>query len=337
MKSILLYLSMVLVPSVALFKLLDVWLIASERRNLRERIAHLWLNAAEKTPLAFVQLPLKMLSGLLDRIYGRKVISFKSFIRVAVSSCAILISTLGLVGIFSGIPFSVQEPPWHSFDETFKFAEEVFTKAEAQATQPEQRALMQKWHKEFSGYSTPGFRVLHTVSSCLMAIVTTSVFSFISLAIGRKLLRDLIRARTGTTLLALLVLDALFFIFVFAVALTIMMLISLPLAGIAGFFVAVLIRACWLVVGILIILLSVLLEFVFAPAWVKISALVATLPVVAVFVVALITFILFPIRGYVQKTATVLLDRTLQHEKGPIAFMMAIALLIETIIALAKG
>ena len=328
--------AMVVLPTVGLFKALDVWMTKEDRERLRERLAEIWFNAAKSTPLIFIQLPLRVLKSLLDRIYGPKVISFKAFIRVAVSSVAIFIPTLGLVGIFSGTPFSFEQPPWHGFDESFRFIEKAFTKAETEAKTPEHRARIEDWHKQIAAYQTPGFRVLHTVIACGVTLLLIAFFAYVSLVISRKLLRDLTTAKTGTTLLALLFLDALFSLLVFLSVLSVVMMTSLPLASLAAFFIGALFREGLLAFGFVVVIFCISLECFLAPTWVKISSFVATLPALSVLMVAFLTFVLFPFRKHVHKAITQTLDRALQYEKGPVSFIIALAVFFEALVALAK-
>ena len=86
----------------AVAKLLDLWLQPVVKSRLQQRIRDLSSALENSDPLVVIKAPLQLASIVLERIYGRRLLSWKAFGRATVLSTALILFSLTVSGIASG-------------------------------------------------------------------------------------------------------------------------------------------------------------------------------------------------------------------------------------------
>jgi hypothetical protein len=257
--------------------------------------------------------------------------------------------SLGIVGVRSGMPFSLENPPWQGFDYSFDLVKKTFSSVEqvsadevAKAGKDDEKrkkheaalSLVRQWSATVDSYRTQRYRELHTIGCFALAILLSGLAAYVSAGFSRKLLRDLSIVTTMTNALAIIFAEVLLYFLIYVAVTTLLTIAAIPITSVGfGAILGVGVYFSKFVGFVLAVISMWILSFI-TPLWVKVAGDVGALPISVVLLCAIAAFILCPFRNIVRRTMLFCLNRALRSKKGPIAFFTSAAVCIAGIIAL---
>jgi hypothetical protein len=319
----------------AVKKFLDIWLRSIEKTQLRRKVKDLAFALKQSDPLVVIKSPLQLGSGALDRIYGPRLCSWKAFRRATALSIALMLFSLAISGIASGVPFGIREPPWSILNQTFDVIEQTAKQQAKQHTdKPEVDQNVQRLYKKMLEFRTLGAQTIYSVIFFFLVIVSAVGVNFFCVALSRKTLRDMAHATTVFTLFSLSSINFLFSFLFYAVCISVICTASFPFLWIIPpLLVACAIFWSWLLALSLTFPLIVA-ALKFTPMWMKIVGVVATLPGILVLLASLIALVAFPFRRGIRRIVIEWLSRAAESDKGVLAFSAATFVLLGVFVSL---
>jgi hypothetical protein len=311
----------IILVSGLLAKLVDAWLRKSEKEKLTTRLAEIWLKFDSSSLTSMSQAPLRLFSIILDTLLGNKVFTGRAIWRTSVVSACLVIICLSVGGIAAKTPFAFGTSPWRSFDEQQKFLaawpnaldQQMQNRADLRGLEAlnRQKSLVIAMAK----YNTPAFRLLYSISTIIMVLLLSTVVYVISFALSRMMIREAMEANTYLLMLSVLFLNLCIGTVIATIGALLMASIAYPFYVVSfGYTLGLLLR---------IPILNVVLLLSLAPAvwyfgllWIKIVAIVATLPMIGLILVLSISWFMFPFRKQIKYLLSEGMLRVLEHEKG---------------------
>lgn len=351
MHSALVYFAAVVVSFITLLKASESWWSSQGRENFKERTAELWLSLSETQRHTQRSQFLGAITALLDQLYGPKAFSFRAWWRTQVTTTAFYVVALAVIGLKSGIPLSLEMPPWQGFDLSYevtsKFVTEFRNKIQEQsaaATDENARQVnkkvdefLQRWVSRVGEYKSSAIRTIHSVGCFIFALMLGGFEAFVGLAISRQLLRDLSDVGSGSNACAVITSEILLYAVLHGAALLLLTAAAIPI-GLAA--LALIGSAFWYVsikLGVALVSVALWGLDAYAPLWIRVAAAVSSLPVAIVTCGAVGVLLLKWLGWPAQRIVVGLLDRALKAEKGPAAFFTSAVLCLATLIALLLG
>lgn len=318
----------------AVSKLLDLWLQPVEKTRLRRRFNNLSATLKQSDALVVIKSPLEIASIVLDRIYGRRLFSWKAFRRATVLSAALMLFSLTISGLASGVPFGIHQPPWSTFNQTLDFIEQMEKDLAKQKTdKPEVNARMRLYEKilEFRTWRT---QTIYSTAFFALVIASAVLSNFICVAVSRKTLCDMAHASTLFTLFSLSLINFLFSFFLYAICISIICTASLPFLWVVPpLLILCAMYVSWLL-AVSIAFPLVVAALKFSPQWMEIVSVVATLPGILVLIASLIALVAFPFRRVIRRLIVEWLSRAAASDKGVLAFSAATFTLLGLLVSL---
>jgi hypothetical protein len=308
------------VPAVV-SKLLDLWLRPVEKTRLRRRFNDLSSALKQSDALVVIKSPLQMVSSILERIYGPRLVSWRAFWRATVLSVALMLFGLTVSGMASGVPFGIQEPPWATLNQTFDSIEQVAKEqAKKKTDKPEVDERVRRWYQKAREFRTLRTQIIYSVAFVALVIASAVLSNFICVALGRKTLRDMAHATTLFTLFSLSLINFVFSFLLYAVCISIVCTASLPFLWIVPpLLILCAVYVSWLL-AVSMACPLVVLALKFSPQWMKIVSVVATLPGILVLLASLLALLAFPFRRVIRDLIVEWLSRAAESDKGVLAF-----------------
>lgn len=300
---------------------LDAWIGKRERKVMRETLTTTWLALAEANPAVIALFPLLIANRLLERTQKSKMFSWRTFRAVAVISICQLIISLGTIGIIAGVPFSMEKPPWQTFDyswEKIDSAVHDFVKA---ATKPQDTEIIKQLWDKAKTYRTYQNRLAHTVACWSVMIILNALGVWLSFGMSRRLLAEMLRAPTRVMFTALLLTTFVISWMGLILVPTILMVISIPMLWPALIILLILLKTAFFYIGFPALNLIWFFCWVLCPLWIRVCAFTVAMPALVLFWLAITSVALRLISRHVHRGLLKLLDRMLQSEKGEIIFV----------------
>jgi hypothetical protein len=316
----LLALSAFVIGIVSLAKLVDSWLLPKEKHRIKERAIAVWFAFGGADPVSVIQTPLRFLAKVFDVMYGLRIVSWRAFCRSAIVSLMLLIAALGVTGSSIAIP-------GRNLDKTFEAIDEVLAsdtvKKEWDKTENEEgKKLILRWVDKIKAYHTSKNTALYNVSFFSLFLFLNSLMGFGSVVIARLTLRDMIQAKTLTTLLSLAIANSMVFLIVYSIFLTTICAAAMPLTWVVVWLVyLVFVYVSWSIAFALFIPGAIVALF-FSPEWIKIAAVNAALPGLLVLLLSVFAVVVFPFRRWIHRSVLEILDRATLHDKGVFGFLI---------------
>jgi hypothetical protein len=180
------------------------------------------------------------------------------------------------------------------------------------------------WIKRIAAYDTPFWRVLYSVAFFIIVPLLNILMDFFCIAVARKIVREMIVARTLTTLLALIVFDLSILLVIYLISLLFICFLTYPLGAVVSGGLLILGLDVNIPFALTLMVPCVLVALWFGPVWIKVVSLNASLPTVILSLISLLSFGMFEFRVKIHRFITHALDLACQHEKGVLAFVKAI-------------
>jgi hypothetical protein len=180
------------------------------------------------------------------------------------------------------------------------------------------------WTEKIATYDTPFDRILYSAAFFVIVPLLNILVDFVCISVARKIVREMIAAKSLTTLLALIVFNLCILTIVYLISLMFICFVAYPLgAAITG---GLLVLGLYVNIPFALTLMipCILTALWFGPAWIKVVSLNAALPTLLLSVISLFSLGLFEFRVKIHRLITHALDIACQHEKGVLAFAKAV-------------
>lgn len=334
MRLILLEVATLLFAAGTASKFLDFWLRPVAKARLLRRVNDLSSALKQSHALVVIKSPLEMASTVLDRIYGIRLLSCKAFRRSAILSITLMLFSLSISGIASGVPFGIRQPPWSTLSQTFDFIEQAKKElAKNKPHIPEADARLREYEKILQFRTWQG-QTIYSIGFFALVIAAAVFSNFVCVALARKTLRDIAHATTLFTLFSLSLINFVFAFLLYASCISVICTASLPfLWVIPPLLILCAIYWSWLLAASIAPPL-VVAALQFSPQWMKIVSVVATLPGILVLLASLLALLAFPFRRVIRNVIVEWLSRAAESDKGVLAFAAATFTLLGVLVSL---
>jgi hypothetical protein len=313
------WLTLVAIPTAAV----NYWLGEGKKAAIREKITIAWINVVATDALTFTKMPFRLLSKAVDRIYGKKLFSWKSFWRVSVFGTCMLLASLALFGISTRKPlFGIETPPWESFNVTFQAIEQSAQNEQLwKDEKPEDRESRIRLIEKLRAYNTSTYKVGYSLAFFALVLGLNCLMYFFCFGIARKVLRATHEASSFVTFFSLLTLNVLVSTIAYTLCLSIVCVAAAPILWtIAGLLLLVFFASK--LTGILLMFPAILCVLWLSPGWIRLFAVNAALPSILLIGVSLVALLVFPVRTHVQRMLGGLLHKLASRDYAVIAIVI---------------
>ena len=302
------------------------------KRAIREQTTAVWMRFAETDPLIVVRAPLTFVDSVLNALYGIKLFSWRGLWRSFVASTSLLFAALLLTGLFVHKPLGLDSPS-QTLSETFDAVSQIpKNPASFQHLTPDQQASTRRLISTILSYNTSQYKLLYGVMIVVLTVALNWLIAFVCLAICRRLIREMIGARSVVSLFALHTLNFILMVVVCTTCLSVILIAATPFAW-AILALLVLIFAVSKFVGMSLIVPALWCAIWFSPVWIRVVAVIATLPSVLLFVFTIIALLLNPWRVQIHRSVLFVLDKFALREKAVVAMAVALCIAVISIVA----
>jgi hypothetical protein len=267
---------------------------------------------------------LKMFSDVLDDIFGRKLLSKKVFVFCGWFAFASIIVSLISFGKEAENPLSLRNAPGSAIAGV-AFMSDGMLKDDNTLKQfgPEYRETVKNILGQLSKIDTASFRVGYTAFFMCIAWIAGSCCSILSLAIARKLLRELYIGEGFLTFLGALILQLLVFSIISSSLLLLILTLSIPFLGVGLVALICLFVFVSVKFAIWILFTGIMASWAFTGSTLKCVALIPLMPSIVCLIFIATSFCLYPFKSSLHKITGNILSFLIHHEQGPLAFLSA--------------
>ena len=300
---------------------------------MREGLVQFEQQIATQTPWETTKAPLRLTSLLADRFLGDRLLSWEGFRRYAKYQLLVLVTSLLVIGFFTGSPFALRPSPWDAYSASLWFCN-VSIKTARTDPNLQKNPLTPKLIKIYKSI----IRVMHRtwakvgyiVLFFALLVLLDFFIGYLVLALTRHLLRLMIDADPLTMIYVLpghfLVMAGLvtLFIVIMGIYLVPVLWVGIP------FTIRLSMESAYL--GIAVALIAFVLGWIFVPGFIKAISILIFSPALVLFFLLIVTLVLWPFRRWVQYVMGELCRRSIAHDKGPLVLIFRILILIATIV-----
>jgi len=315
----------------------DICLTDEQNARFRERFEAWWLSAQywDKQQFA-LSLAEKMLS-VLNSSFGPKLLSARFLRRSFCVSTLLLFASFGTIGIFNGEIAGIS--PWATYSQAMSWVRTNWDNLEQKFISPEltreeqqqSRETFDKLRSNILHFDTKSSRIIYSVLFFLILTLANFALFPISLAFSRKILREVLLAKTVFTCFSLLLANLVFLWFLYGTLLVFLWVFALPALWFGTALVALIL---WQVKILYFAALPVAIPFAwtFSPPAIKSIALIGFCPCILTLLATSFTVATLRFRDVLHAFVSAVLFRC--ATKGPLVILFTTITLIVTLISL---
>jgi hypothetical protein len=318
-----------------LLTFIEEWLRPATKEQVRQALTQFELQIKDQDHWQVLKAPLGLISSLADRFIDSRLLSKKGFIRFSRYQLILLITSLFVIGISTGRPFTLSPGPWEAYTASLWFCQSAVTTARTAPNLKDNPATLDaiKVYKSISRvmrrtWAKVGYIILFFV----LILFLVFCLGYFVLALTRKMLRQLLAADPLTMIYVILgyvqftTLLTTFFIVVLGLYL-------LPVVW-AGIPIAVGLSSQSSLIAIGIALVASVLGWMFLPGSLKAISILTFFPALLLIFLLLLLVVLYPFRRYIHKFIVAFCRRSIEHEKGPLVLLFRILAVLVVLIVL---
>ena len=194
----------ILAGTTFLARVLDTWMVESEKASLHQKLLELASEIEATDPLRVVQFPLQAMSFFYDAVFGNDLLSWRAFRRTATVTLLCLAIELGWAGWITGVYGGMEKPPWAAIDLNVQMADSVIEKIDKDQSDPAVRSdpkrvaaneQTRKWattyRRIYAAMQSPPWRVVFTIGLISLIVGWLSFWGFLSFALSRRFIREM--------------------------------------------------------------------------------------------------------------------------------------------------
>ena len=316
-----------------LCKMCEMWWGQEGEAKLRHYAENFWVRTADALPESIVLKPLGVLTAFFDQLFGSGQFSRQALTRGAVVSGLMLVLTLSIVGLSCGKPMGMEHSPWAAYRIQQSFLKRIaqdpnFNKPETAVFHIQENAA------DLSGLAGTAWEIAYTVFFVAVVISTTALMNAVGLAISRLILREMLGAKAGFSVILMFVVNVVVVV-AFLVMDSIVLFVALNVA-------------IWPFVPLLLALakihiaagggggiLTSVAAWFFSGPWFKVVVMLSLFPSVVLGLVIGGCALGFPFRKAVKLAGTKFLERGLERKESLFGYIGMSAFLISAAIAAA--
>lgn len=183
---------------------------------------------------------------------------------------------------------------------------------------------VEDWIKLVESYDTTFLCNLYSAAFFILVPLLNCFLDFVCIAVARKIVREMIVARTFTALFALMTLNVVILTAVYILCLMCICFLSYPFGAIVTVGLLVLGYMVNAAFALTMLVPCVLAALWFGPVWIKVASINAALSTLLLSMTSLGSLALFPVRTKVHRFLVHTLSLACEHEKGVLAFTKAL-------------
>lgn len=318
-----------------LLTLITDWLRPATKEQIREALVQYEAQVRDQDPWEAVKAPLRLVSNLIDRFLGDRLLSWQVFRRYTKYNAIVLVGSLLIIGFFTGTLFALRPTPWDAYSASVFFYE---TAVKVGTTNPKlkdnpgmpetvklDKSIIRVMHHSW-------IKATYIVLFFVLVPLLAFILAYLVLALTRKLLRQMLIADPTT-----MVYVVLGYFIVMGVLLTFFIVI-MGLYLVPGVWVAIPItiqlsmQSAYIALGVATV--ASVLSWVFIPGYIKAISILIFFPALVLLFLLVITVILYPFRRPIHYLIVQLCQRSIAHEKGPLVLLSGIIVVIITLVTL---
>ena len=305
--------------SVAITKLIEIWISESGKEALKEKIENLWVKFDDIESLIIAIAPLKFLESLHNVIFGARIFSKKAYFRATIISTITLLSLLSVTGLYTEKPFSIDTPPWEFWQNSNKATKIDLGDKKIDGTEYTEEEI--RYHNKYANFfASKSWIIGHSIVFIVLTLLINAIFDATSLSVTRMMLRESISSSSNILIFCILFTNFIIALLLATLSIAIVMFFYFPTAAFlfqaaAPFFTE---HPAWATIAIFASIVGI---WNLSGAWLKIIALTTVLPILILCVSLLLYFFLYPLRNKIHQFIKVLLYKAVTYEKGLFVFI----------------
>ena len=319
----------------------NIWMTDEQKRPLKQRFEAWWLTVQYLDREQFAVIVAAQVLDFLDSFFGVRILSLKYLLRSSCMSVGLVIAMLTTVGLFNGEIVGIA--PWATYTNTMSWVKTNWEPLKQKFSNPKlSEKEIANLHDQFDKikerilrYDTPTWRITYSaIVFSGLAIVGSCLFP-LSLAISRRMLREIVLTKRTFTSFCLLVTNVTVTGAAAGVALIILEVLAVPVLWKVA---PQIISLAWALNGALVLMvfgIAIPVAWAFTSPAIKAVVVIAFLPCGITFVVTALTLTTLGFRHKVHKLLSAILLRC--EAKGLFAIIGAfLALVLGLIAVIAK-
>ncbi len=320
----------------ALLHFINEWLSETEKEKIRDYLRQFENRLRATGPGSVIKAPLVFISDCCDEILGIQLISSKAFKRSVVASLILSILSLFTTGVLTKNFFCLNPSPWKAYSVSAEIAEKTIEAVESDkkiSGDVKVSHYIEKTKSIVTKLHNRNYQIAYSLGFYALAFFLCSLLTFVTSAVSRQILREIISSGGPITLICVLAFNFIVIACLTTLVVVILGLYLLPLCWPVAALIIVL-SFKWIYVGIIATFISSLLAWLLTPVFIKIVAILGFLPGILLCLVVLLTVVLYPWPLTVYKALIEFCRRSIEHKNGPLAVATAFFVFIALVVAL---
>jgi hypothetical protein len=183
----------------------EQWLLDPQRRKLQAKFEAWWITVADMKPQSFAVALARGASDVLSSFFGKRLFSKRAFSRAAAIGTGLLMTSLVFTN-FMGIGVK----PWAEFDTTIQVLKDAPSRFKPNRGSIQDKATteaLEKIKAVAESYGGWHWKIFYCVSFFLIITAANAVSFFLSVALSRLILQEIVAAGRFFSACTLLALD----------------------------------------------------------------------------------------------------------------------------------
>jgi hypothetical protein len=321
------FISYILLAAYIILKTSELFLSENKQESFRQTLqditSEISLKGADWTALS----PLYYMSSFLEKYLGKRLISRRSISLASITTAILVVSSIWLSSLATNSVDFLEKSPLKIWDQSIDFLKSPVMEKDLGTGIPEnlgkdKKYLLKVKERRECLYKLDGFggRYLFAIillSACMMTII---VLSSLTLAITRKVLREMIHSKGVITLIGGAIVNFILIILLSSFFGVLLYFISYP-SWWTMWDGVISLMTRYSVWSLVVYFAASILAALSLPVWIKLVVLISLSPIILIAFSLMLSAIIFFFRKPIHLTVINLVRRALEWKAGPIAFL----------------
>lgn len=322
----------ILLTSIKLItEILKFWFGREGDLKLRSTFEDIWMRFEETLPETIVLKPLGVLSNFYDRLLGERPFSARAFKITFAMTSLMLAITLSITGMLTGKPFGFGSPPWETYRLEQSFLQQLATNEDYNNPAGERFYVRENatFLTQFDGVP---YEIAYTVFFVLMVLLDVSVLVFLTSAMSRLILREMLAVRSVFSLIFVFI-SNLTVVAGFTVINSILLFLALNVGAWPVIPVLFALSQLHILASFGVVIGTTGLAWFFGGPWFKVVVLFSLFPALVTALTLAGCALGFPFRRFFRSLTIKFFERGLEHKEGIFSYIGMMAFLLGSFIA----
>lgn len=338
----------IVVSNLLLAQAARIILFEKEQESIKKIIERIEHQISEHPPDWLILKPLSFASNLIDRFFGVKLLNLKLYKFIFAFSLCLATAFIWYNSIVEDERNFLVMPPWAMFDETIRIGK-IFNADDNKATyektindNPSLKMTKEEWERvnkhikdrniRLLSLDKPYIKNLYVLAVMLSTGFGTTLLSFISFGITRKILREMIYSKGLLTLIGGILVNIVLVFLIYNIILLLVFFISTPLIWYNPMILMVPFLGKGVFWGPVVFSGSLAAIWFITVSWIKDALLVAIFPCLLLIMLYILCALIYSFKTPIRSVILRFIRRSLEWKSGPIAYITGVFLILLALI-----